>query len=108
MNPVEYVRGQNSANACMLKGEDPKTLLAQAEGALDNEYAFSRGWINACEEEIRISAECDAEWERLEKLTPEQVREELHSYGYTDEMLNASIARMIESVKEKSNEQNSQ
>jgi hypothetical protein len=98
MRSTEYIRGWDAADAHIYKGEDPKTLLAQAMSDL-NEDDFHRGWTSACEEEIRFNADCDREMAEIDKMTPEEITAQLHAWGYTEERLEAAYERFRQTIE---------
>lgn len=69
----------------MIDIDDLMDLLGEEEWSEEQEAAFEE--------------ECDAEWARIEAMTPAQITAELHSFGYTDAMIAAAVERCMDTVR---------
>lgn len=63
------------------------------------ELMARNAWNEMREEDLQFDKECDEAWERIEKMTPEEVTASLYEHGYTEESLAASFERFKELLR---------
>lgn len=71
---------------------------------LREEHAFQthphvKAGLSIAADIVRDEIESEQTWERINAMTPEEVRAELRAAGYTDEQLEASLAKIRATVQ---------